>query len=92
MEQAQKDAGTIAALMVRLQDYRLPRAEKMLERVNQGQTLSDRDIRFLKQVYADSKSGHALLDRHPKYEKLVTACMDLYTEIITKGLENEKTR
>ncbi len=90
MKQSEKDAGTIAALMLRLTENRLPRAKRILERVNDGETLSDSDIRFLKRVYQDSRSSQALIKRHPEYNNLVASFIDLYTEIITRGLENEK--
>ena len=90
MEQTEKDAGTIAALMLRLTETRLPRAKKLLEKVNGGETLSDSDIRFLKRVYEDSRSSQALMQRQPEYSQLVSRFINLYTEIITKGLENEE--
>ena len=40
MDQSDKDAGTIATLMLRMKESRLPRARRMLERVNGGETLS----------------------------------------------------
>jgi hypothetical protein len=43
MDQSEEDAGTIAALMLRMTEYRLPRAERMLERVKSGEKLSDSD-------------------------------------------------
>jgi len=92
MEQSEKDAGTIAALMIRFKKTRLPRAERLLEKVNGGEKLSDGDISFLKRVYADTRLDQSLFKRHPEYHELIAAFMDLYTEIITKGLENEKTR
>jgi len=54
MEQSEKDVGIIAALMTRFEKNRLPRTERLLEKVNGGEKLSD-------------------------------------AEIVTKGLENEKT-
>ena len=90
MDQSEKDAGTLAALMLRLEEVRLPRAMRLLEKVNGGGLLSDRDIRFLKRVYKDSRANEALLDRHPEYDDLMCRCLSLYTEIITKGVENEK--
>jgi hypothetical protein len=90
MEQSEKDAGTIAALMLRLKETRLPRAKKLLGKVNSGESLSDSDIRFLKGVYDDSRGSQTLLKRHPEYNDLVSRFIDLYTEIITKGLENEQ--
>jgi hypothetical protein len=92
MDQAQEDAGTLTALMIRMKDIRLPRAMRMLERVNKGETLRDSDISFLKRVYNDSRSSQHLVARHPEYHELIAKALNLYTEIITKGLENEKAR
>lgn len=92
MEQSEKDAGTIAALMLRLKQTRLPRAKLLLDKVSGGDKLSDSDIRFLKRVYEDSRGNHALVLRNPEYHGLITQFIDLYTEIITKGLENEKSQ
>ena len=89
MDQSEIDAGTLAALMIRLEEIRLPRALRLLEKVNGGGLLSDRDIRFLKKVYKDSRANEALLDRHPEYDELICRCLSLYTEIINKGIENE---
>ena len=91
MKKEDQDAGTIAALMIRFKEYRLPRAKRLLERVNGGETLSDEDIRFLKRVYTDSRNTQSLVKRHPEYRDLISRSMDLYTEIINKGLENEKS-
>ena len=92
MDQSEKDTGSLAALMVELEETRLPRAIRILNRVNNGELLSDRDIRFLKKVYEDSRANESLVDRHPEYDTLICRCFSLYTEIITKGLENEKPR
>jgi len=91
MDQSKEDAGTIAALMIRFKEYRLPRAQRMLERVNGGEKLSDSDIQFLKRVYKDGRNTQSLVKRHPEYNDLITRYINLYTEIINKGLENEKT-
>ena len=90
MDQSEKDAGTIAALMLRFTEYRLPRAKRMLARVNDGEKLSDGDIQFLKRVYEDTRKDQLLIKRHPEYNTIVTGFISLYTEIITTGLENEK--
>ena len=47
---------------------------------------------YSKRVREDNKHNEWLVKRNPKYQGLVTGFMDLYTEIITKGLENEKTQ
>jgi len=91
LEQDERDTGTLAALMLDLEENRLPRALRILDRVNSGELLSDRDIDFLKKVYEDSRANEALVERHPEYCKLIARCMGLYTEIITRGLANEKS-
>ena len=90
MDQSEKDAGTLTALMLNLEETRLPRAMHILDKVNEGELLSDRDIRFLKKVYKDSRANELLVERHPEYSGLISRCLSLYTEIIIKGLENEK--
>jgi len=91
MERSELDAGTIAALMLRFKEYRLPRAKRLLQRVNKGQKLRDVDIRFLKRVYKDGLQAQPVIRRHSEYSALVARTLDLYTEIIQKGLENEDT-
>jgi hypothetical protein len=90
MDQDTEDAGTIAALMIRMKEERLPRALRILDRVNSGEKLSDTDIDFLERVYNDSRNTLPLLTRHPEYHSLIVRSLDLYAEITAKGLENEK--
>jgi hypothetical protein len=92
MEKSTIDAGTIAALMIRMKEYRLPRARRLLEKVNEGEVLSNEDISFLKRVYNDSRNSQPLVKRHPEYHDLVVRVLNMYTDIITKGLENEKAK
>ncbi len=89
MEQKDLDAGTIAVLMLRFKEYRLPRAKRLLQRVNEGKALRDGDISFLKRVHSDVLQAQPLIKRHPEYSVLVSRTLDLYTEIIQKGLDNE---
>jgi len=90
LEQDEIDAGTLAALMLDLEENRLPRALQILDKVNNGEPLIDWDIDFLKKVYEDSRANESLVERHPEYCDLIARCMGLYTEIINKGLANEK--
>jgi len=85
-------AGTIAALMIRFKEYRLPRAMRMLDRVNAGETLMDNDIAFLKRVFNDARANQQLVARHPEYNELVSRALALYEEIVEKAMENEKAR
>jgi hypothetical protein len=90
MKQSELDAGTIVALMLRMTEYRLPRAKRMLVRVNKGEKLREGDIRFLKRVFKDSRNNQLLIKRNPEYLEITSSFLNLYTEITTKALENEK--
>ena len=90
VDQTTRDAGTITALIIRMQEYRLPRATRMLEKVKSGEILSEEDISFLERVYEDSRNIQPLVKRHPEYHDLVVRAIDLYTEIINEGVANEK--
>jgi hypothetical protein len=92
MDQKEIDAGTIAVLMQRFKEYRLPRAKRLLARVSEGQVLRETDIDFLKRVHTDGLQVQPLIKRHPEYSVLICRTLDLYTEIINKGLENEHAK
>lgn len=92
MRQSVKDAGTLAAIMLDLEENHLPRAMHILDKVNDGELLSDRDIRFLRNVYEESRANESLVERHAEYTSLISRCFCLYTEIINKGIENEKNQ
>ena len=91
MKSTSRDAGTIAALMLRLKDYRIPRAKRMLERVNRGELLPDSDLEFLHRVFNESKDIKPLVERNPQYVPLVSKMIQLYSEIVAKSLENEQS-
>lgn len=90
MDQQEKDRGTIAALMIKFTESRLPRAERMLEDVRAGEKLSDEDIDYLERVYDEGKFNGALWARHPEYHQILVKFTDLYLEIVQRGVENEK--
>lgn len=85
-----KDTGTIAALMIRFKEYRLPRAERMLEKVKGGATLSDEDMAWLDRVFKDARNTRPLVDRHPEYQRLAGMAVNLFSEIVSLAVENEK--
>lgn len=91
MDQKEQDISTLTTLMQRFTDYRLPRAERLLERVNAGEKVTDYDLRWLKTIYKDSMKTRDLVRRNPEYHKLVARVIDLYAQITQKALENEQT-
>jgi len=92
LDQEESDEGTLAALMLDLEENLLPRALRLLDRVNNGGLLSEEDIEFLKNVYEDSRANESLVERHPEFSKLIARSLGLYTEIINKGVANEKAQ
>jgi hypothetical protein len=89
-EKVDADAGTMQALMERLEKFRLPRAMALKARVDKGESLSDNDVQFLKQVFEDAQGAQQVVARHPEYQALAVQIVGLYDEITRKALENEK--
>ena len=66
-----------------------PAGRPKFSRPSESQALSDIGKLW---VHEDNQRNTQLIKRNPKYQGLVTGFMELYTEIITKGLENEKAQ
>lgn len=89
MDKSTKDAGSIQALLSRLNEQRLPHALALKERVDRGEQLDDYDIQFLKDVFADAQGAIGLAGRNPEFQPLVARLMGLYSEITSKAVENQ---
>jgi hypothetical protein len=87
-----KEAGTIQVILQRLNDFRLPKALDLKKKVDRGEKLDSYDIEFLETVLADATTAQSLAAKHPEFQSLVGKLMGLYSEITTKGLENEQKK
>ncbi|UTV30270.1 hypothetical protein [Photobacterium atrarenae] len=92
MDREEKDAGILQALAERMESQRLPRALSIKERVDNGETLNELDIQFLKEVLEDAQRAMPLMERHPEWQSLAASLINLYKEITDKALENEKNQ
>jgi hypothetical protein len=85
-----KDLGVIQALLIRLNDLRMPQALRLKKKVDAGEPLSDYDLRFVKRALSESAEAHRLAAKHPKYQHVVDEMTALYNEIVRKGAANEQ--
>ena len=90
MTEPSGDAGVLSVLVERFEEQRLPRALEMKERVDQGEKLSDIDLAFLKEVFADARHMKTYIDKFPEYRSVAAQAMSLYSDISKKALENEE--
>ena len=78
------ELGVIQVLLNRFATYRMPYALQLKAQVDRGERLSEYEMRFLKKVAC------RLAAKHAKYEAVVSQATSLFTEILSKALENER--
>ena len=84
------ELGVIQVLLNRFSTYRLPYALQLKAHVDRGERLSEYEMRFLKKVVAEGAHACRLAAKHAKYEALVSQATSLFSEIMSKALENER--
>jgi hypothetical protein len=90
MAKASKDSGVMQALIERFETQRLPRALEIKERVDRGELLSEADMTFLAQVFEDAQHIRGFIHKHPEWQSMAAAAIDLYKQITDKALANER--
>jgi hypothetical protein len=84
------ELGVIQVLLHRFTTYRLPYALQLKAQVDRGERLSEYELRFVKKVVEESVRAHRLAAKHAKYQDLVSQATSLFSEIMSKALENEQ--
>ena len=84
------DTATMQVLLDRLVKFRLPRALALKERVDKGERLEEADIAFLKSALEDAQNGQHFVARNPELHSIGSQIAQLYDDIVSKALENEK--
>ncbi|HEY0503396.1 MAG TPA: hypothetical protein VGD42_07865 [Lysobacter sp.] len=90
MSERTDDTATMQALLERLVKFRLPRAMALKERVDKGERLEEADIAFLKSALEDAQDGQHFVARNPEFHALGAQIAQLYDDIVSKALDNEK--
>lgn len=88
----ENDDAVLQALMDRLLRFRLPRLLAVKARVDQGEPLTDDDIVFLKAAMADAQASQQYVMRNPDFHDLGARIVQLYSEVVSKAVENEQKR
>ena len=92
MKDPTEGKGTVQVVLDRLNQFRLPRALNLKERVDRGEKLDDHDLAFLRRVFDDASTASKLAAQDPKLRSLVSQLISLYSHITTKALENEQAK
>ena len=90
MNESEEELGVIYSVIERFEKQRLPRLLELKKRVDNGEVLSESDIRFMYQVTLDAQRSKRLIDRHPEFHRFCSEVIHLYEEIAVKALDNEK--
>ena len=90
MKQKDKDTLIITAALQRLNEFRLPRAKSLKEKVDSGEVLSESDLKFLNRALSDARELNPILERNPEYLELRDKAVGLLNEILKKNGENQE--
>ena len=84
-----ENKGILTVVMERFEKHRLPRIMDIKSLVEDGNRLSDSDIKFLSIVLNDTKQYANFVSSHNEYQNLFSHVASLYDEITMKALNNE---
>jgi len=83
------DQGTITALLQLFKKSHYPRALRVKERLENGEALSDEDMRFLQDALERVQQAVPIVKRNEQYQKLVGQVISFYSGIADLAVKNE---
>ena len=86
------DEIVITSLLKRFADNRLPRALEIEKRVEAGEKLNGANLQSLENVFNDAQYVLPYAEKYPEYREYVTKTIEIYKNIVQKGLANEKNK
>ena len=87
---SQKEAGIVQAVLEDFRNQRLPHLLKIKEQVDAGSKLHPTDLKIIEESIQEAHSSADYAERHPELKSLVAKVSELYQQITSKALENEK--
>jgi hypothetical protein len=88
--ETEKELGISIALLERFSEQRFPRILRMLDEVKEGQVLSQDEIDFLEDVLETCRQISGTVQEMPQYLEIYNRAIEVYHEVTTLALENEK--
>ncbi len=83
------DQGTITALLQLFENSHYPRALRVKERLENGEALSDENMRFLQDALERVQQAVPIVKRNEQYQKLVGQVISFYSGIADLAVKNE---
>ena len=87
-----QDIQILTVVLKMLKQEHIPRLQRMMKRLNQGEKLSAYEIHDLKRIYDSTMKNFRLVERNPEYMELAMRYIELYTDVVNKAVENDKAK
>lgn len=92
VEHSEEEKAIGLVLLKQLAEQRLPRLLDIKAEVDRGELLNDFDIEYLESAFHDASRNRQHIVHFPEYGDIVGRVANLYAEITSKALENERAR